>query len=157
MAKVIFEIVTPMTVFLIFIVVLLYLSVRKSGMKSRSFQLPDGVEILVGARGPIFRGTAASVFPGVTDFLRELASLPVGRGVRVGKFYFYSSNEIPLNLDSTVVVLPPDAWNIAASKFAEVAAGWEDSPFYFGDCGYLQTRPEPDVGIELIGAPLQGR
>jgi hypothetical protein len=51
------------------------------------------------------------------------------------------------------IALPPNAWNILASKFAEVATGWEESPFDFGDCGYLHPRPEPDLGVELVGEP----
>lgn len=68
-----------------------------------------------------------------------------------------SSNEIPAIPDPFVVVLPPDSWGIVASKFAEVVGGWEESPFYFGECGYLSPRPEPDIGIELVGTPVAGR
>ena len=60
---------------------------------------------------------------------------------------------VPLSL----LALPPHAWNIVASKFAEVATGWEKSPFYFSECGFLSPPPEPDVGVELVGTPLQGR
>ena len=71
-------------------------------------------------------------------------------------FLLCSANEAPAIPDPSVVVLPPDAWNIVASKFSDVVSGREDSPFYFGDCGYLSPRPEPDVGIELVGTPLDG-
>jgi hypothetical protein len=48
------------------------------------------------------------------------------------------------------------AWNIAASKFIEVATGREKSPFDFGDCGYLRPRPDVDIGVELRGGTLLG-
>lgn len=40
-----------------------------------------------------------------------------------------------------------------ASKFTEVTAGWEDSPFDFGDCEYLYSPADPDLGVELVGDP----
>ena len=128
-----------------------------SRQASDNFHLPEGVEIVSGENGPVFRGAATALFPAVTEFLRQLSHRPVGSRVRVGRFVLCSSNEIPVIPDPLVVVLSPDAWNIVASKFAEVVGGWEESPFYFGDCGYLSPRPEPDVGIELVGTPLEGR
>ena len=128
-----------------------------SRQASDNFHLPEGVEIVSGENGPVFRGAATALSPAVTEFLLQLSHKSVGSRVRVGRFVLCSSNEIPVIPDPLVVVLPPDAWNIVASKFAEVVGGWEESPFYFGDCGYLLLRPEPDVGIELVGTPLEGR
>lgn len=151
------EIVVPLLVLFFIGTSFFCWQLRKSKWVSESFRIPDGVEIVAGEKGPVFRGPATALFPAVTEFLRQLSHMPVGRRVRVGKFVLCSSNEIPVIPDPLVVVLPPDAWNIVASKFAEVVGGWEESPFYFGDCGYLSHCPEPDVGIELVGTPLEGR
>lgn len=151
------EILVPLLIVSAIAVALLYWRLRMSRQASDRFRLPEGVEIITGINGPVFRGPATALFPAITVFLRQLSHKPVGSRVRVGKFLLCSSNERPVIPDPLVVVLPPDAWNIVASKFAEVVDGWEESPFYFGDCGYLSPRPEPDVGIELVGTRLEGR
>lgn len=153
---------TPEIVVLLLVLVSIVASISywrfcTSRLAFESFRLPDGVEIVAGENGPVFRGRATALFPAITEFFRQLSHKTVGSRVRVGKFVLCSSDEIPVIPDPLVVVLPPDAWGIVASKFAEVAGGWEESPFYFGDCGYLSPRPEPDVGIELVGPPLEGR
>jgi hypothetical protein len=51
------------------------------------------------------------------------------------------------------ISLPNDAWNVLVSKFIEVTACWEESPFDFGDCGYISPKMCPDLGIELDGEP----
>jgi len=44
-----------------------------------------------------------------------------------------------------------------ASKFIEVATGWEESPLDFNDCGYLYPRLDTDLGVELVGEPKKDR
>ena len=55
------------------------------------------------------------------------------------------------------IAMPADAWNIMASKFIEVAIGWEESPLDFNDCGYLYPRLDTDLGVELVGEPKKDR
>jgi hypothetical protein len=50
-------------------------------------------------------------------------------------------------------VLPGEAGNCLASKFTEVTYGSEESPFDFGDCGYLYPSPYADPGVEPVGEP----
>jgi hypothetical protein len=44
-----------------------------------------------------------------------------------------------------------------ASKFIEVATGWEESPLDFNDCGYLNPRLDTGLGVELVGEPKKDR
>ena len=64
-------------------------------------------------------------------------------------------NSQPVLASEKLVALPPFAWNIAASKFAEVATGWEETPFDFSSCGCLWPPPKPDIGVERIGLPTR--
>jgi len=101
------------------------------------FQIPAGIELVVGSKGPIFRGVATAIYPALVAAVREVELLPVGALVLLGPFKLCVSDDRRYFVDAKTVVLPPDAWGIVASKFAEVAAGREDSPFYFADYGYL--------------------
>lgn len=149
------EVTVSLLVLFTITILVLYWSFVNWKQTSDCFQLPENVEIVTGVNGPLLRGPASALFPAIIVLFWELSHKPVGSRVRMGMFEFRSSNEIPLIPDPLVVVLPPDAWNILASKFAEVVSGREESPFYFAECGYLSPRPEPDIGIELVGPPFE--
>ena len=80
--------------------------------------------------------------------------MPTGASAKVGGYIFTLLSEIPDIPNPTEVCMPPDAWNIFASKIGEVGSGMEETPFFFGDCGYLYPPPDPDVGVELVGDPI---
>jgi hypothetical protein len=114
--------------------------------------LPASVEIVQGPRGPRFRGPALALRE-LAASLRTLRDAPVGSICTVDSVELYVTNDPKDPNNSGRIALPNDAWNILASKFTEVTWGYEKSPFYFGDCGYLYPRPDPDLGVELVGKP----
>lgn len=115
-------------------------------------ELPAGIEVLQKPSGLRFRGTARALLLW-SDRLRTLRDSPVGTRVPVADWELVVAAVPPAERPRRAIHLPPDAWNIAASKFAEVATGWESSPFDFRDCGYLSPPPDPDIGVELVGEP----
>lgn len=117
--------------------------------------LPDDVKIVQGPHGPRFLGPAIPLRK-LADSLRLFKDAPAGFVCKVGSLELYVTNGPDDPHARGRVALPGRAWNILASKFIEVTSGWEDSPFDFGDCGYLNPRPEPDLGVVLVGEP-EGR
>ncbi|MDO1451984.1 hypothetical protein Q0590_37290 [Rhodocytophaga aerolata] len=116
--------------------------------------LPNGIEINEFEDKFRFRGTADQIQQ-LSVELRKIKNLSNGEKCRLGKLTLIVSDEVPdFNAKSTIQ-LPKHAWNIMASKFSEVAYNWEESPFDFNTCGYLQPRLEIDLGVELIGEPNQ--
>ena len=116
-------------------------------------ELPPGVEIVAGPNGSRFRG-AALPLRRVAEMLRELSTAPSGLVCRVGSITVYVTNDPDDPAAHGRVALPDHAWKVLASKFTEVTEGWEESPFDFADCGYLYPKPDPDLGIELVGGPI---
>ena len=114
--------------------------------------LPKGIEIVQGPYGPRFKG-AARALRELASQLRILRDAPLGFTCRVGSVTLYVTDNTADIRGRDRVSMPPQAWNILASKFTEVTYGWEDSPFDFRDCGYLSPPPEPDLGVELDGDP----
>lgn len=51
--------------------------------------------------------------------------------------------------------MPPRAWGIASSVLRDVCHGRYDSPFDFGEVGFLVSPPRPDIGVDLDGAALE--
>ena len=86
--------------------------------------------------------------------LRELSTAPRGLVCRLGSIGGYVTKDPDDPAAHGRVALPDHAWKILASKFTEVTEGWEESPFDFADCGYLYPKPDPDLGIELVGDPI---
>lgn len=118
----------------------------------KMLDVPSDVQIVRGPNGPRFRGPALPL-RGLAESLRSLSEAPLGLVCHVGPIELYVTED-PSDLHAEGrVALPRDAWNILASKFVEVTAGWEESPFDFGDCGYLHPSPEIDLGVELVGEP----
>jgi hypothetical protein len=121
----------------------------------KRLNLPSSVEIVAGPSGPRFRGSALPL-RSLAKMLRGLSTAPTGLVCRIGSIELYVTND-PNDLGAQGrVALPDHAWIVLASKFVEVTAGWEDSPFDFADCGYLHPKPDPDLGIELVGDPIEG-
>ena len=118
----------------------------------RAFEIPPGCELVGGERGPVFRGPADAILR-LADALRILRTAPTGYFVELPGVVLVVASFPRSKPSPDTVRLPRDAWNILASKFAEVAVGREESPFYFGDCGYLSAPPSPDLGVELVGEP----
>lgn len=118
----------------------------------KQISLPDSVRVIKGPRGPRFRGPATALRE-LAELLRLLKEEPVGFVCNVGPFELYVTDSPNDAHAKGRIALPRHAWNILASKFIEVTAGMEESPFDFGDCGYLYPRPDPDLGVELIGEP----
>lgn len=128
------------------------LIVERSRKKIKRLNLPASVEVVQGPRGPRFRGPAPALRE-LAASLRTLRNSPLGLVCYVGSVELYVTNDPKDPQCRGRIALPRKAWNILASKFTEVATGWEESPFDFGDCGYLYPRPETDLGVELVGEP----
>jgi len=103
--------------------------------------LPETMKIIQGPKGLRFKGPAFAIRQ-LASSLRNLRDAPLGLVCTIGQI-------------EGRITLPREAWNILASKFLEVATGREESPFDFGDCGYLHPIPVLDIGIELVGEPVK--
>jgi hypothetical protein len=95
-----------------------------------------------------FRGTAEEILA-VAGALRKMKDLPEGSRIRHGRLEYIVSEQIPENPPKCDIYMPGHAWAAAASKFAEVALGWEESPFDFNTCGYLPQKLKWDLGVEV--------
>jgi len=124
-------------------------------MSDRAFDLPEGVEVVAGPRGPRLRGPAAGIAVAVEE-LRNLRDQSTGYRVRLAEWTLMVDDEVPAQREPLVVTMPGKAWNIAASVLRDVAYGEYDSPFDFGDVGYLSPPPDPDIGVEVVGPTLPG-
>jgi len=118
----------------------------------KRIDLQSSVEVIEGPNGPRFRGPALALRE-LASSLRTLRDAPLGLICHVGSIELYVTDDPNDPHREGRVAFPREAWNILASKFTEVTSGREDSPFDFGDCGYLYPRPELDLGIELVGEP----
>jgi hypothetical protein len=118
-----------------------------------SLRLPSDLEVAAGNRGPIVRGSGSSLFAFAQE-LRRMALAAPGTFAELRGVTLVVQDSPPAHAKPPVISLPDHAWNILASKFAEVATAREESPFYFGDCEYLYPPPRPDFGAELVGPPL---
>ena len=118
----------------------------------KSFKLPRGIEVIELQEGLTFRGTAEQIDQ-LANEIRLLSTLKNNEKVKFGQYRFIISDFVPTNPDKGTIQLPNHAWNIMASKFSEVANSWEDSPFNFNDCGYINPKLDFDLGVELVGEP----
>lgn len=118
----------------------------------KTINLPPGVEVVQGPNGPRFRGPALALRK-LASSLRTLRAAPLGLVCRIGSVELYVTDDPNDSHQKGRIALPRDAWNILASKFIEVTAGLEVSPFDFSDSGYLHYRSELDLGVELVGKP----
>lgn len=118
----------------------------------KTINIPDTIELIQGPNGPRFRGSALALRE-LSSSLRFLSKAPLGFVCKVGSVELYVTNDPNDPHGKGRISLPNDAWNILVSKFIEVTAGWEESPFDFGDCGYISPRSFPDLGVELVGEP----
>ena len=118
----------------------------------RRIILPKTVKIVQGPKGPRFKGPAFAIRQ-LALSLRDLRDAPQGLICSVGEIELYVTDNPNDPHGKGRIMLPREAWNILASKFVEVATGWEESPFDFGDCGYLHPIPVLDLGVELVGEP----
>jgi hypothetical protein len=118
----------------------------------KTIDLPEAIQVVQGPVGPRFRGPAPELRK-LAESLRTLRNAPIGLVCHVGSIELYVTEDPNDPHGVGRISLPREAWNILASKIIEVTAGWEKTPFDFGDCGYLDPRPEPDLGIELLGDP----
>lgn len=114
--------------------------------------IPEKVKIVKGPKGPRFKGPAIAIRQ-LAFSLRKLRDAPLGLVCSVGEIELYVSDNPNDPHGKGRIMLPRKAWNILSSKFVEVATGWEESPFDFGDCGYLHPAPVLDLGVELVGDP----
>lgn len=119
---------------------------------SKTFQLPKGIEVIEHHDGLTFKGTAEQIDQ-LANKIRHLSTLKNNDKIKFGKYCFIISDFVPTTPKRGTVQLPSHAWNIMASKFSEVANSWEDSPFNFNDCGYINPRLNFDIGVELVGEP----
>jgi hypothetical protein len=123
------------------------------GGRMIDLRLPSDVQIIFRDRGPVLRGPGLSLFM-LAQELRHMAVAVPGAFAELPGLRLVVQESPPKCPRLEVVCLPNQAWNILASKFAEVATGREESPLYFGDCGYLYPHPTPDLGVELEGPPF---
>lgn len=114
--------------------------------------LPKTIEIVQGPKGPRFKGPASGIIQ-IASLLRDLCHAPLGLICLVGQIELYVTDNPNDPHGKGRIMFPRETWNILASKFIEVATGWENSPFDFGDCGYLNPAPILDLGVELVGEP----
>jgi hypothetical protein len=112
---------------------------------------PSDLELTETERGLLLKGPAHVIDDFCRIELRRLASLGHGCGMTCGTWRLMVSDHIVEPPLLRTIAIPAGAWNIAASVLADVAYGEYDSPFYFGDVGFLQPPPEPDIGVELAG------
>lgn len=83
--------------------------------------------------------------------LRRLSEFENGDLIKLDRFDLKVSEEKTTYIgDKKTIEMPTQAWNIFASKIIEVVNGYEESPFFFNDCGYLYPRLDFDIGVELI-------
>ena len=119
---------------------------------SKSFKLPKGIEVIELQDRLRFKGTAHQIDQ-LANEIRQLSTLKNDQKVKLADYSFITSDLVPTLSKSGTIQLPNHAWNIMASKFSEVANNWEDSPFYFNDCGYINPKLDFDIGVELVGEP----
>jgi hypothetical protein len=110
-----------------------------------------GVEVVAGPRGVRLRGPAEAIVAAVQG-LRGLKDAPEGSTAQLGTWTLVVSEYIPETLSPHTVSMPGHAWNIAASVLSDAALGEYENPFDFGDVGYLNPRPDPDIGVEVTDA-----
>jgi hypothetical protein len=122
--------------------------------KKMRIEIPSGANLMRHDGGLRIRGTAAQIIE-VSNQIRKLRELPIGGFAQLDDFELTVADR-PSSFNKRIA-MPADAWNIMASKFIEVATGWEESPLDFNDCGYLYPRLDTDLGVELVGEPKKDR
>ena len=112
--------------------------------KKMRIEIPSGANLIRHDGGLRIRGTAAQIIE-VSNQIRKLRELPIGCFAQLDVFELTVADR-PSSFNKRIA-MPADAWNIMASKFIEVATGWEESPLDFNDCGYLYPRLDTDLGV----------
>jgi len=120
---------------------------------SSKLVLPVGIVVVDSPKGLRFQGTATALLR-LSEVLHRLKEAPDGSRFTVGDWIVGVFGDQPLLDSPKLIALPRTAWSILSSKVAEVASGIEKTPFDFSDCGYLWPPPDPDIGVERVGAPL---
>jgi len=115
--------------------------------------LPLGIVAVDSPKGLRFKGSATALLR-LCETLDRLKDAPDGSRFIVGCWIVGVLEHQPLLDSPKLIAMPRSAWAILSAKFAEVATGWEETPFDFSDCGYLWPPPDPDIGVEVVGAPL---
>lgn len=115
-----------------------------------SVPLNPGVEVVAGPAGFRLKGPALAVVE-TLQRLRMLNDKPEGYKTTIGEWTLLVSDYVAESLPERTLSMPGHAWNVAASVLSDVAYGEYENPFDFGDVGYLDPRPDPDLGVEIVG------
>ncbi len=115
-------------------------------------KVPNAITIVYFPDKVRFIGEAQDIALFAEKF-RQLSKFNDGDLCKLDKLTLKVSNYITLDIHKEHwIELPPDAWNILASKFLDVVDGYEDNPFDFNDCGYTDKLLF-DIGIEVTDLP----
>ena len=115
-------------------------------------EIPNGIKQEWFQNKVRFIGNKESIYKFSREFKR-LKELQDGDKVKLGKLtlkvsdYKTSDQKKP-----NWIELPNHAWGIMSSKFYDVWEGYDDNPFDFNDCGYIDKIPF-DIGIEITDIP----
>lgn len=116
-------------------------------------QIPNDLELEWFQTKVRFIGNKETIYQFSTE-LKRLKELGDGEKVKLGKLTLKVSERItPDQNKSNWIELPNHAWGIMSSKFYDVWEGYEDNPFDFSDCGYINKIPF-DIGIEVTDLPM---
>ncbi|HBS11303.1 MAG TPA: hypothetical protein DEO36_01995 [Flavobacteriaceae bacterium] len=116
-------------------------------------QIPVGIEQEWFQNKVRFVGEKEKIYKLSREFIR-LKELKSGDKVKLGKLTLKVSDYITSDRKKTNwIELPNHAWGIMSSKFYDVWEGYDDNPFDFNDCGYIDKIPF-DIGIEITDLPL---
>ena len=116
-------------------------------------KIPKGVKTEWFADKVRFIGTKNDLY----DFLREFRKLKEfkdGSLVKLNSLTLKVSEYITEDRNKKHwIELPDHAWGIMSSKFYDVWEGYDENPFDFNDCAYIDKNPF-DIGIEITDLPL---
>ncbi len=116
-------------------------------------KIPNGVKTEWYADKVRFVGTKNNLY----DFLREfrkLKELKDGSLVKLNSLTLKVSDYVTEDRNKKHwIELPNHVWGVMSSKFYDVLHGYDENPFDFADCGYMDKSPF-DIGIEITDLPL---
>tara|TARA_R110002072_G_scaffold283857_1_gene447527 strand:- start:2340 stop:2786 length:447 start_codon:yes stop_codon:yes gene_type:complete len=117
-------------------------------------QVPKGIEIVNLDDKVRFRGTKEEISKFAKEFylIKELNN---GQLCKLDKYTLKVSDYItPDREKENWIELPNHAWGIMGRKFNEVSNEYEDNPFDFNDCDYIDKNPF-DIGVEVLDLPIR--